>query len=347
MTKEHRFEEVLAAMTSFRKNRYQKSELLNEMLALQQEIVDITFADKEISKTGLRIWDVERHLVKLNQECGNVADKELQKFEEESKKFCNLIKAEISGNKGEAKALKKLESIRSKNVLLKNVELSDGERRTELDAIVITTSGVTIVEIKNSSKDIFIDEIGDYYRTGEFLRRDYNIADKMSLKKELLRKALGERGQDIQIRSILVFTDNRIEIQNRYTDIRTCFVSQLPYIIDGIRNCHNLTEEDMVYFEGQIRNAECKESYPFAFDVDQYKQDFATLLITLENATANVAETSYEEEVVEEDVVATDAHVDAEGVEDTVVVVALHAYPVDAVCVVGTEGSEVAAGVAS
>lgn len=298
MTKERRFEEMMAAMTAFGKDRYQKSELLDEMFTLQQEIVDITFADDETPRTGLRIWDVEKHLARLNQECGNVADKELQKFVEESKTFCNLIRAEISGNRGEAKAFRKLEYLRSKNILLKNVELSDGERRTELDAIVITPSAVTIVEIKNTSKNVFIDENGDYYRTGEYLKWDCNIADKMALKKELLRKALGDRGKDLQIRSIVVFTDNRIEILNKYTDIRTCFVSQLSYIIDGIRSCHNLTDEEMAHIEEQIRHSECRESYPFDFDVAQYKRDFATLLITLEQASAKAGETDYEKEVV-------------------------------------------------
>ena len=300
MTKERRFDEMMSAMTAFSKDRYQKSELLNEMFALQQEIVDLTFADEETHKTSLRIWDVEKYLSSLNQECGNVADKELQKFEEESKAFCNLIKAEISGNRGEARAFRKLEYIRSKNILLKNVELSDGERRTELDVIVITPSAITIVEIKNTSKNIFIDENGDYYRTGEYLKWDCNIADKMDLKKELLRKVLGDSGKNIQIRSIVVFTDNRIEIQNKYTDIRTCFVSQLSYIIDGIRSCHNLTEEEMGRLEEQIRHAECRESYPFEFDVAQYKRDFATLLITLEYASAKATETDHKKEVVKE-----------------------------------------------
>lgn len=299
--KTNRVNEMMATMKSFSKDKYQKNELLTEMFALQQEIVGLTFNGDHASTADLKIWDVERHLEQLNQDCGNVADEELQRFKEGSKILCNLIKAEISGNRGEAKAFRTLQYIHSKNIILKNVELSDGDRRTELDAVVITPGVVTIVEVKNTAKNIFIDENGDYYRTGEYLRWDCNIAEKMALKEELLKKVLADDGiEDVQIRSIVVFTDNRIEVQNKYSRIRTCFVSQLAYIIDGFKSSTNMSEEEMEHIEGLIKEAECKEEYPFDFDVAQYKMDFATLMAVLEEASAKAEEPEYEQEVVNE-----------------------------------------------
>lgn len=61
-----------------------------------------------------------------------------------------------------------------------------------MDAVVITPKCVTIIEVKNTSRNIFIDEEGNYFRTGEFLKWDCNIAEKMSLKEKLLRKVLSE-----------------------------------------------------------------------------------------------------------------------------------------------------------
>ena len=213
--------------------------------------------------------------------------------------LCNLIKAEISGNRGEAKAFRTLQYIHSKNIILKNVELSDGDRRTELDAVVITPGIVTIVEVKNTAKDIFIDENGDYYRTGEYLRWDCNIAEKMTLKEELLKKVLADDGiEEIQIRSIVVFTDNRIEVQNKYSRIRTCCVSRLAYIIDGFKGNTNMNEEKMEHIEGLIREAECKGACPFEFDVAQYKMDFASLMAVLEEASAKAEEPEYEQETI-------------------------------------------------
>ena len=181
----------------------------------------------------------------MNEDCGHVADEELQKFKEESKAFCNLIKAEISGNRGEYKAFKTLEYLHSHNRVLKNVELQDEINRSELDAVVITPKCVTIIEVKNTSRNIFIDEEGNYFRTGEFLKWDCNIAEKMSLKEKLLRKVLSEAEMGhLQIKSILVFTNNHIEVQNKYTQIRTCFINQLVHIIDSFMLEDVLTERD-------------------------------------------------------------------------------------------------------
>lgn len=293
----NRVKEMMENMKSFGKDRYQKDELLAEMFALQNEIVELTFNGEHASTADLKLWDVEKHLEQLNQDCGNVADTEFEKFREGSKTLCNLIKAEVSGNRGEAKAFRSLQYIRSRNVILKNVELSDGERRTELDAVVITPAAITIVEVKNTAKDIFIDENGDYYRTGQYLRWDCNIAQKISLKEELLKDVLVAAGlQDVPIRSIVVFTNNRIEVHNKYSGIETCFVSQLAHKIDGVANGFEMTLEEMKDIEEAVRSAECKEAYPFEFDVEQFKLDFATLMTMLEEASAKAEEVESEEE---------------------------------------------------
>lgn len=92
-----RVNELKASMKSFGKEKYQKAELLDEMFALQQEIVSLTFNQDHAALAELKIWDVEKHLEQMNEELGNVADEELQRFIEGSKVLCNLIKAEISG----------------------------------------------------------------------------------------------------------------------------------------------------------------------------------------------------------------------------------------------------------
>ena len=76
--KTNRVNEIVATMKAFSKNKYQKNELHTEMFALQQEIVGLTFIGEHVSTADLKIWDVDRHLEQLNQDCGNVADDELQ-----------------------------------------------------------------------------------------------------------------------------------------------------------------------------------------------------------------------------------------------------------------------------
>lgn len=49
-----RVQELMAAMNSFRKEAYHKSEILSEMLALQSEIVNLTFNGDHAATAGVR-----------------------------------------------------------------------------------------------------------------------------------------------------------------------------------------------------------------------------------------------------------------------------------------------------
>lgn len=92
-----RIEEIKSGMNSFTKNLYNKSEVLPELFALQSELVNLTFNGNHAENANLRIWDVEAHFDKLNEECGHVANTEIAKFKEGCKVICNTIKAEMSG----------------------------------------------------------------------------------------------------------------------------------------------------------------------------------------------------------------------------------------------------------
>lgn len=151
----NRIDDIMTSIRAFTKERYRKSELLDEMPALQAEIVRLTFNDDHATTSDLRIWDVERHLEQMNEDCRHPAEEELQCFKDGSKTLCNLIKAEISGNCGERKVFRKLEYLNFPNIVPRNIELSDGALRSELDAIVITPKCLTIVEVKNTGTVLF------------------------------------------------------------------------------------------------------------------------------------------------------------------------------------------------
>ena len=295
---EKRINELMGMMNSFPKEKYQREEMLTEMFNLQAEVVELTFNEEHASIADLKLWDVEKHLKQLNSDCDNVASEELGKFISESRELSNMIKAEVSGNRGEMKAFHVLDLMNTHSHILKNVELNNGEQRTELDMVVITSKGITIVEVKNTARDIFIDEKGDYYRTGRFLRWDSNIGEKIALKEELLRDAISESNlRTIPINSIVVFTNNLIKVENRYEDIKTCFVSQLTAIIDSQCSDQEISVSDMAKIKELIVEAECKEEYPIKFDVNQYKLDFATVMAILEEASAKKNAENEEDEV--------------------------------------------------
>ncbi len=279
--------ELQSSMKAFEKSAYHKSEILSELLKLQKEMVELTFDEGHANTADLRLYDVERHLQTLNEERGHVADKELEVFMNDCKMVCNMIRAEISGNKGEYKAFKSLEYLRRKNIVLRNVELSEGDLRTELDAVVINSAGITIVEVKNTGKDIHIDAKGDYYSTGEFLRLDCNIAEKMSIKEKLLANVISlVGGEEVCIQSVVVFTNSHIEVHNECNQVKTCFVSMLNRTIDDFRSGQYLDDDAMLQISSAIEAAANKEFYSLDFDVMQFKKDFAIVMAILEEAPA-------------------------------------------------------------
>lgn len=299
MNIETRKKEIITTLASCSKASYTKEELLSEMLNLQQEMLEATFNKNHAELADLRLWDIERHFEQINDECNGIATEEIERFKLQSKTVCNLIKAEFSGNRGESKAFKTLEFLKTPHTILKNVEFNDENGRTELDAVVITPSGITIVEVKNTSKDIFIDEQGNYYRTGQFLRLDCNIASKMSAREDILRQTLSKIGfDDTKIQSVLVFTNSRIEVQNKYNGINVCFNGQLNYYIENLSSTAIYTEEEIAAMASHITESSNRNQFTLDFDADQFKNDFATVMAILENAASQAA--SKELEITED-----------------------------------------------
>lgn len=308
MTRIERKNEIVAAMKSFSKETYHKTEVLPELLLLQKELVELVFDEEHAAKGNLKIWDVEKHLEQLSESNKKVAAEEIAHFEEGCKEICNRIKAEISGNWGEEKTFQRLENMKCSGKVIRNIELKAENVRTELDGIVVTPKAIFVVEVKNTKKDIFIDEEGNYYRTGDYMRLDSNIGEKMFNKVSLLKRTLDMLDlPEIKVESVLVFTNNRIEVNNKYKEIQTCFLGQLPYIIEEYKGGSLYSEEDVKRICQAIKEARSKESYKYNFDVAQFKIEFANILSLLEEASAEIV---YDKEVIEEEHIPVKKNVD-------------------------------------
>lgn len=293
MARKNRTKEILSSMHSFSEGKYPKKKLLPEYFELQKEMINLTFNDDHAENGKLRIWDVENHLEKLNEECGHVANEELKAFKEDSKIFCNLIKSELSGNAGEYKAFRSLETLRCKNKIMKNIEFKSGDHRTEIDAIVFTEKAVFIIEVKNSLRDIYIDERGNYFRISDIMHLDCNIGEKMNDKIYLLREALKPAGySNANIVNLLVFTNSTMQVDNKYEYITTCFLGNLPHIIEEYDGKPIYSDSSISAMMESVTNAECKEAYPIEMDMDLYKYHFANLMATLEEAAQNRSDTT-------------------------------------------------------
>lgn len=289
----NRIKEIESRLTAFSKEKYLKKEIIGELFKIQEEVVATTFDSEHAGNGQLRLWDVSKHLEQMNESCGHVADELLAKFEIGSRTISDMIKADISGAKGESKAYKSLQTVRRSNRVLKNVELTLDEHRNEIDFICVTNNVLFLIEVKNTARDIVIDDRGNYCRVrpdGE-LSFDKNIGESMNEKEYLLREVLRRAGfEDVKIVSLVVFTNSNVKVTNNYPYIQECFLSQLPHIIDDYSSTTVYSDKQMMKFTQVILDAQCQEAYPIEMDMGEFKTTFATLLATLEDARAKQIE---------------------------------------------------------
>ena len=308
MMNEKRVNEIISQITAFSKDTCTKSEFLPELLKLQKELIDLTFNAEHAENGDLRLWDVERHLRKMNDERGHVADDELARFVKGSKVVCNNISAEFSGNAGEQKVFRALDNLGCQNSVLHNVELEFDGRRTEIDAIVFTNHAIFIIEIKNSKKNIFIDENGEFYRIGNSMHHDCNIADKMDEREALLRKALERAGMDyLKIFKIVTFTNPRLDVENKYHYIKVCPSNYLTSFIEKFTSNQWYSYEDICTMAEAVTEVKCPEEYKMSIDMTEFKRDFAILMAKLESAE----EAEKEPEIVQEEPKEQDKNVES------------------------------------
>lgn len=296
-----RVDEIISSISAFTDEGVTKAEYLSELKKLQSEIVNMTFNEDHASTGELRIWDVEKHLEQMNETYGHVADEELFRFKEGSKELANLIRAEISGSRGEFSVFNTLRNIKGMNRVLKNIEICEDEYHTEIDGIVIAQNGITIIEVKNSVKNIYIDEKGNFYRTGSHNRLDCNIADKMRVREQAVRDILEKAGYgNIAIRSLVVFTNSMIELVNRCDTINVVFIGQMIGTLEQMETDGKLSPDEIIGIAGSLGDKAYTGRYYAKMDTDQYKQDFASLMAILEEVSAASEEVETEKAVEEE-----------------------------------------------
>lgn len=288
-----RSEEIINQFKSFRGQVYHRDETLPELLQLQEEMAEVVFGAGYTQENPVRIKDVEEEFEKRNILYGNCADAAISAFKTDAKQLSNAISAIISGNKGEHMAFSELENLTCRHRIIKNIELTSENARTEIDALVITPQGLFLVEVKNTRNNILIKEDGGYYVYGKFLRHDSNIAEKMAIKTQLVQEALNKAGIfDIKIDKLLLFTNDRIQIENNCKDIQTTFLGLLRGQIETCCATSQISEELADQIAEALEKARCKESYPIKVNVPRLKETFAMVQALLENAKETEKETA-------------------------------------------------------
>lgn len=302
MKKADKINEIISNFTSFQRDSYTKNEFLPELMLLQNEICNLTPYYNQESTVNFRITDVEKLLREINDKRDNIADNELNRFSRSCKIISNRIKSEISGCVGEKKLITELSKMQYENRILTNVELEYDGKRVEIDAIVFVNNGIFIVEVKNSKKNIFIDDKGGLYRIGRSMHYDGNIAEKMQERERFLRRALECTGiEDIKIYNILAFSNPYIDVENKYPYIKVCGCNYLPVYIDKFKSKYWYSAERISIMVEAVNEAMCKSSYQMSINMDEFKYDFADLIATLEGYEDTEEETVKAGQAIKDD----------------------------------------------
>lgn len=270
-------ESLLSSLKGLSGDVYSREELLPEMDQLEKEMAQIVFEDGlDIPAEYVHMSYIMKHLHEMNNVAGNVADQELKRLSRLASIFSNHVRAQQSGITGEDRVEQYLDYMKSNHVVLRNLQLSDGVHNTEIDFLVLKQGVATIVEVKNSKRDIYIDEVGDMYKIGRYENFDSHLGAKMDFRAEVIKQLLKDAGfENMKIEKVVVFTNNRIQVQKDYRGFRVCFLSRLPHLIDDFYGTGVIQfTKHLQQIADFIQSKDLNEYYPFDMDVQEFKEAF-------------------------------------------------------------------------
>ena len=231
--------------------------------------------------------DCGNHIRELARERGLENNDTVQAALKDMEFIGREIAAARSGASGERAVEKALRYVERKKVTLPNVILSEGDDKTELDQIVLTSNGILILEVKNYKSDVTIAETGLVYGVNRKRCSDKSLGDQMNLKRYLLRtkmeRELGEHNIPVHIESRVVFSNPSIEVADHYGLEKYCFTAKLPQEIERFTSDVEYSPEEMKILATVIQSiAEDESVYDIGFDYDRIKETFANALVLLE-----------------------------------------------------------------
>lgn len=284
-------ESLLSSLKGLSKDVYSREELLPEMNQLEKEMAQIVFEDGlDIPAEYVHMSYIMKHLHEMNNVAGNVADQELKRLSRLASIFSNHVRAQQSGITGEDRVEQYLDYMKSNHVVLRNLQLSDGVHNTEIDFLVLKQGVATIVEVKNSKRDIYIDAAGDMYKIGRYENFDSHLGAKMDFRAEVIKQLLKDAGfENIKIEKVVVFTNNRIQVQKDYRGFRVCFLSRLPHLIDDFYGTGVIQfTKHLQQIADFIQSKDLNEYYPFDMDVQEFKEVFVDAYLKIKGYDQSV-----------------------------------------------------------
>lgn len=229
------------------------------------------------------------------------------------KKLEKEIAITMSGAKGEHIVSRTLEYLNRPNTkVYRNVYITDGQEETELDGIVLTDSGIIILEVKKVKNDLTLTENGRMVFAGDECYDKTPLGQKMAIKRRLLRGALEQSlkstGLDIPvyIDSYIVFSapkGQHIQIDDRYHKEKYCFRTSLNKKIENYLGCAYYKEEHLEQFDKIFSEMQSNvKRFETTLNYDEVRRSLAEAMVVIQNTVeehTTVCATNHKAKVID------------------------------------------------
>lgn len=278
-------EEIVSGFTAMKEKKYDMDTYFKELEKLQEQVCN-TIMPEVLNKKG---WYVEivNQLENYKFDDDNIENEIKPRFIDTANKMANEIRIKKCGNRGERNVtnfLKETQTYFNDSCLMNNVCIKCDDSNVEIDNIFVSPKCIFIVETKNWTKHVHINYCGEIFKDNK-LEVNKNIINSMSNKRRALWALLKENGiKNINIQEVIVnanphnFIKNdskKLIIINNPPDIVsfiTEYKAEVDYSYDDIENIYKVIKDNIYY-----------ETYPVEYDIEQFKNDAADLIMAFHN----------------------------------------------------------------
>lgn len=160
------------------------------------------------------------------------------------------------GLRGEKEVLRRLERLADDTVILHDVQVPAGAGTTQLDSVVVSPDGITVLEVKAWTGRIYGQENDRHWTQVKLYGRDVwrerreNPVDQNGYHCHALRQYLAQHGVEVPLRSMVVFTE--AELTTR-TTTPVVTLEELPMVLAKGMSPGGLTPAEVTQIGALLR----------------------------------------------------------------------------------------------
>ena len=255
---------------------------------------------REDYSTKLTTYDLLDHLACQAEKYGFEDNNAYVSLRKGLRNFSFQYGALINGERGERFARRALSWLKVPHETVENIVLDVDGQTNEYDQIVITPTGVFVIEVKYSTSDTIIDTDG-YLRGHSWKRcKPYNVGERIRNKEHVLWQTLegvsdGCLTRD-RIHGLLLFSNNSTEVVDNFGKVEVLCCGNVNYYIEEFNDgMPALTASQMAGLKNAIEANGVEATYRAQVDLNQIREDYIEVmkLINAESANCDVYADTY------------------------------------------------------